>query len=335
MAGKQSQANKNFWYVYALWQQKVAQALARRWAEALAKKRAEAEALAKAKQKVDMARLTKLVLLGIGLSVIFALFSLIPQDTTSKKDIEYAKPLVPEQSQSACALVPKVPPNFWTALACLASSLTGSVAHIPKPLTFDIITDYLFDIAQQLEEERQIAIATTRSQILDFTASTERQENQVINHISLGLNERGHDQLVNLTVNLDLMLNPYDIVVYAYANIPFTGGSWYDGGLTNYETHLINRNFSEAFAEATQRAHIIHFTLAGIPGNPLTWARQNGSSGNFPPQSGEYYTAIELFIISSNPTLCAKTIFYSNSGKIPLSPPPTIDNFAKLMICGS
>jgi hypothetical protein len=36
MVGKQSQANKNFWYAYALWGQKVAQALARRRVEMLA-----------------------------------------------------------------------------------------------------------------------------------------------------------------------------------------------------------------------------------------------------------------------------------------------------------
>jgi hypothetical protein len=70
MAGKQSQANKNFWYAYALWQQKVAQALARRRAEELARKRAEAGARARQAQQPSTppkssSPLAKLVKMGL------------------------------------------------------------------------------------------------------------------------------------------------------------------------------------------------------------------------------------------------------------------------------
>ncbi len=287
MAGKQSQANKNFWYAYALWGQKVAQALARRRAEALARKRAEAEALAKAKQRVDMARLAKLVLLGIGLSVIFALFSLIPQDTTSKKHIEYAKPIVPEQSQSACALIPKVPPNFWTALACLASSLSGSV--IVESTTQQATNAFLADMLANINY--QIMVTLAKEQIIS-TVDEVKQENAEIQskHIALGRTEIDNNpSLQPFVLNLNIILNPVGITVHAfipaladvehleYFPIPnIEVPNWVNANLIS--PYLIGETSNLQFLDVVERVSVIHFNLEGLgsPQEALTWARKEG-----------------------------------------------------------
>jgi hypothetical protein len=361
MAGKQSQANKNFWYAYALWQQKVAQALARRRAEALAKKRAEAEALAKTKQKVDMARLAKLVLLGIGLSVIFALFSLIPQDTTSKKDIEYAKPLAPEQSQAGVTACLR-PISFWHLMLCVLS-LGGSVPVVDittQQVTNAFIADMLADI------NYQIMVALAKEQII-ATVDEVKQENAEIQskHIALGRTQIGNNRsLQTFVINLNIILNPIGITVHAFTeafattpqeveHIPtFSIPSWEGANIISND--ISNFNNVLHFIDAVERVSVMHFNLGGIE-NPLEWAKQEGKElrrlddyirnelrlyGKSSPlylqyvYVGEYITATELLFISTHKDICAKTIFYSSSGGIALNPPPQISIEAKTIICG-
>jgi hypothetical protein len=267
-----------------------------------------------------MARLAKLVLLGIGLSVIFALFSLIPQDTTSKKDI--AKPLVPEQSQSACALVPKVPPNFLTALACLASCLTGSVAHIPKPLN---LIEILNEVNILVDELREQLISNARVPILSsieiIIPDRDSLSNQ--NHIALSINDK--TMLLDFVYNLNILLNPSNIYVTAYAMLPPTNLDWQGAGLTEYSTV---GSFFSAFHQSVENAQVIHFNLAGIDGDPLSFAQEFGPNR-------QRLTAYELYYVASDIRLCSKTIFYNSGGGSNLNPPPEVNHEIKFRICNT
>jgi hypothetical protein len=155
--------------------------------------------------------LAKLVLLGIGLSVIFALFSLIPQDTTSKKDIEYAKPLVPEQSQAGATACLR--PWTFNWIFCILS-LGGSV--IVESTTQQATNAFLAEMLANINY--QIMVALAKEQIV-ATVDEVKQENAEIQskHIALGRTQIGDNpSLQSFVLNLNIILNPVGITVHVF-----------------------------------------------------------------------------------------------------------------------
>jgi hypothetical protein len=307
-----------------------------------------------------MARLAKLVLLGIGLSVIFALFSLIPQDTTNKKHIEYAKPLVPEQSQAGATACLR-PFSLWNVFLCVLS-IGGSTiqTEVVEMTQFQVMNALLIDMMADVQQE--IAV---RSQIVSAVDEAKQENAQMPSkHMALGFGDRG--MLVNFTINLNLILNSYGITVHAYTTATTDNESvrnhlqqymvsidklnsqyiispsnavpsWDSAGITN-ETI-----FSYMFFDVAEKVSVIHFNLDDIGSgtDALEFAESYGillvrgiegsigNRGNLPAP----ITAHELLTIAMNPQLCAKTLFYRSGGNIPLNPPPIIDMEAKAIIC--
>jgi RHS repeat-associated protein len=120
-------------------------------------------------------------------------------------------------------------------------------------------------------------------------------------HITLGLSVvYGQPAIVNFTFQLRQYLGTKEVYYYK---------DWQTARLTSYNSQSADSPmFNLAFAEATSKAVQIHFNLDGID-DPDSYAETYGSSGSFPPDTDEYATAVELYLIKAN-GLCAKTEFY-------------------------
>ena len=81
-------------------------------------------------------------------------------------------------------------------------------------------------------------------------------------------------------------------------------GQWEDVGLT--DGSVSSFNFGPSFRQAMNRAGQIHFSLDGIIGDPVEFARLGGTGdfGQVP------FTARELYLIGKKPEWLAKTVFY-------------------------
>jgi len=132
VAGKQSQANKNYWAAYAIWKAKVAEARARRRAAEKARlealRRAQKPPTAQAPQIVLTPLMRFLLLLGISLLVVLGSGS-----TTTSGDNRFAKPITvadntPEES---CGGEGAVTPGFTVDMnGCAVGAVILSSAYI-------------------------------------------------------------------------------------------------------------------------------------------------------------------------------------------------------------
>jgi len=354
VAGKQSQANKNYWAAYAIWQAKVAEARARRRAAELARRRAEAETQLRQLINQYGSLLRLLLVLGV---VVFTLLSLIPQSTKPNENI-YAKPLIPEQSQTACLNMRFVP--FWVKVFLCA--LSGSVVLSPTDelVMFNFLNTMILDMNESVT--RELVITQARAQIATAVEEARQEDAEMQNrHIALGRSDIDRqDALTTFVINLNLILNPMRINVYAFIQAfstqpeivqyfpNFHVPDWTEGGITNQHV-----SSSIAFAQVVEKVSVIHFNLEGIgtPQEALDWAKQEGrviprlnefyllelSQNRIPPEyaliRSSFITANELLFISTHKDICAKTIFYSSRGNIPLNPPPQLALDAKAIIC--
>jgi hypothetical protein len=151
--------------------------------------------------------------------------------------------------------------------------------------------------------------------------------------VSVGL----QDYLYPFTLNLNAVLNPSNIFVHPFGGAigknPSTGklisvGDWQDAGLSDVSPYMSSGQFGTAFAQATNRARIVHFNLEGIRGGYIDFA--NRSTGDFYVAEVPY-TATELYLIRQNPSLCRKTVFYEHGSVFP--PVPSGEAYAQ--ICGA
>ncbi|MDX2076209.1 MAG: hypothetical protein SFZ02_07245 [bacterium] len=351
LAGKQSQANKNYWAAYAIWKAKVAEAQARRRAQELARRQAEAETQLRqlVNQYGNLLRL--LLVLGV---VVFTLLSLIPQPIKPRDDI-YAKPLIPEQSQTACISMRFIPPWLKFMLCMLSGSVVLSPAdELAMSVYFNTIILDMNELAA-----RDLVIAQARTQIATAVDEARQEDAKMpTKHMALGF---GDERLINLTINLNLLLNSNGVTVHAYYVVPTNNQEarnhlqqymitifranpsdpptflpsdvvpdWNGAGITN------DTLFSSRFLDVARKVSVIHFNLDGIGGGTqaLEWARENGIKIEKGMTSVPLpITSNELLTIAMMPDLCAKTIFYSSGGSIPLAPPPIPDFESKAIIC--
>jgi len=183
VAGKQSQANKNYWAAYAIWQAKVAEARARR--RAAEKARLEAlrrvqKPLTASAKPVNARGVNPLALLLAIMVVGFALLLGTVQTQSNTKPTDFERPITPTESQAGkeCLRIAQSIPWIADDVFCMLLNAGETI------LNFETLRRGATDLLANLGIGTPSNAGSLDEQVTEWTAFSDVMTEDLINAIT-------------------------------------------------------------------------------------------------------------------------------------------------------